>query len=319
MKSENRIVQADVALAFDLKKSSFLLWELRYFILSIVLIFSLLSAFASLFIPNKYKSLAIVQAASPSQSIETNNSIMSFNLLGGSQIDPETKLALVLVESRIFFESLYNDDKFIAQMFALKNKSMNDITYDASLFDEKNSLWIGAKPSIHEARNLFLEKHFSTKIDSQTGYIEISMVHSNPNIAKQWIDLVFNKLNLYIKNQKISEAGLALKYLKNEINNTNVPELRKIFADGINQQTKLLMLSEITDDFVFKYIDPPFVPVSRFSPMRSLIVFFSALASFFISIILILLLSSVGKIVSFSYKPFQIKFIDTSVANHIVD
>src|SRR5210317_1865655 len=123
MSSDNKIIQTDLDLAFDIKKYLFLLWELRYFLLLIILIFSLLSALVTLFIPNKFKSTALVQAASPSQNLETNSSILSLNLPGGNQLDQESKLALALVESRIFFESLYNDDKFLAQMFALNNGS----------------------------------------------------------------------------------------------------------------------------------------------------------------------------------------------------
>jgi LPS O-antigen subunit length determinant protein (WzzB/FepE family) len=319
MKSNNESAQTDANLAYDLKKSLFLLWELRFLIILIVLIFSLILSLVTLFIPNQYQSKAIVKTASPTKSVETNNSMLSLNLLGGNQIDPETKLALVLLESRIFFESLYDDDKFLAQMYAVKNDEIDVVRYDASLYNTENSLWIGEKPSLDEARNLFLEKHLSTEISPSTGYITISMIHSNPIVAMQWVDLVFNKLNSYVKNQKIYEANLALKYLKNEINNTNVSELRKIFADGINQQTKILMLSEITDDFVFQYIDPPFLPATRYSPMRSLIVLLGALASLFISVILILLLDSAGKRVLFRFKPFEIKLHDSSVANYIAD
>ena len=307
MQSDKYTNEVDSKLFFDIKRGLLIISQSWRLIVLITLSISSISALISLTIPNQYKSHALVKSATPNSSVEQNQSVLNLNFLGGSKVDPATQLAIVLLESRVFFQTLYDDDEFIAQMFALQHKDRNSSSYNPDLYEVKTSTWVKDKPDFDEARELFLNEHFSVKPDNSTGFIMFSVIHKNPHIAKEWIDLIYKKLNIYVKFQKIQEAKLALTYLQNEINSTNVPELRKIFADGINQQTKLIMLSEITDDFVFSYIDPPFVPSSRNSPMRSVIVLLSAIGSVFVTVIILLLMDMMGKSVLFTLNPFILK------------
>ena len=306
MESHKYDNELDSNLYFDIKTKLIKLYQHWQLIGFFVFTITFGAILISLLMPNQYKSVALLQPASPNASVEQKQSVVSLNFLGGSQIDPESQLALILVESRAFFNLLYQNDVFIAQMFAMKHIDKNVISYNSNIFDEENLKWIIEKPSFEVARNKFYEDHFSTELET-AGFIQFSMIHQSPLIAKEWIDLVFSELNLYIKNEKIQEATLALNYLKNEINSTNVSELRKIFANGINQQTKILMLSEITDNFVFKYIDPPFVPVSRYSPMRTSIVLLTAVGSFMVICILLLIIESIGWSIRFNFIPWMLK------------
>ena len=316
METNNYSNEVDSKLFFDIKLSLSTVLKYWRLIALIILIASFISAGITLLIPNQYESSALMKSASPNSSVEQNNSVLNLSFIGGSKVDAPTQFALTLMESRVFFQSLYDEDRFLAQMFALDFKDSDPLSFNPNMYDAKNSKWVKGKPGFDDARNIFLEEHFSVKADAITGFINFSMIHRNPVVAKEWIDLVYQKLNLYVKSQKIEEAKLALNYLKNEINSTNVPELRKIFADGINEQTKLIMLSEITDDFVFSYIDPPFIPSSKKSPLRSVIVLVSAIGSAFMAIILLLLLDSMGKSIKFNLKPFIFKIEAASKLNH---
>lgn len=307
MDTKNLNNHLDSDLYFDLKSRLLMLRTHWQFITAAVFLLTLLTAVVTLMIPNTYKSFALVQSSSPQSSVEGQKSILNLNFIGGSKLNEQTQLALILMESRIFFDNLYSDNKFIAEMFALDFSEIDKINFDTSRYDPETNLWIVQKPDYDHARDTFLDKHFAVTPDYATGYVELSIVHRNPLVAKKWVDLIFQRLNLYIKNKKTKDAKGALAFLKNEINTTNVPELRKIFADGINEQTKIIMLSQVTDEFVFSYIDPPFLPTARHSPMRTSTVIIAAVITTILIVAFLLLLQSLGRNIIFNIRPFELK------------
>lgn len=307
MDKKNLNNHLDSDLYFDLKSRLLMLRTHWQFIAAAVFLLTFLTAVATLMIPNTYKSFALVQSSSPESSVENQTSVLNLNFMGSSQINEQTQLALILMESRIFFDNLYSDNEFIAEMFALDFSQKDKINFDISKYDPETNLWIVKKPDYDHSRATFLDKHFEVTPDYGTGYVELSIVHRNPLVAKKWVDLIFQRLNLYIKNKKTKDAKGALAFLKNEINTTNVPELRKIFADGINEQTKVIMLSQITDEFVFSYIDPPFLPSGRHSPMRTSTVIVAAVISTILIVAFLILLQSLGRNIIFNIRPFEFK------------
>ena len=53
---------------------------------------------------------------------------------------------------------------------------------------------------------------------------------------------------------------------------TNLTEIREVLSDLVKQNTQTLMLAEISEEFVFSVIDPPFVPEEHSKPVRILII-----------------------------------------------
>ena len=60
-------------------------------------------------------------------------------------------------------------------------------------------------------------------------------------------------------------------YLNNQIARTNFVEVKQAIAQVLQQKTQQLALIEVTDFYVFEYIDPPKVEEEKDEPSRSLI------------------------------------------------
>ena len=50
-----------------------------------------------------------------------------------------------------------------------------------------------------------------------------------------------------------------------------------MFYSLIEEQTKIVMLAKISDEYLFETIDPAIVPEEKYRPIRSLIVVFAAM------------------------------------------
>ena len=80
----------------------------------------------------------------------------------------------------------------------------------------------------------------------------------------------------------VSEAQQAIKYLRAQIANTQLASLQNVFYGLIEEQLKTVMLAEVTDEYLFKTIDPAVAPEKKARPRRALIVAIAGLAGLLI-------------------------------------
>ena len=69
---------------------------------------------------------------------------------------------------------------------------------------------------------------------------------------------------------------------------TSLAEIRNALSDLIKQQTQTLMLVEANENYIFKVIEPPYVPEMKSGPSRALICILGTLLGSILSIFLIL-------------------------------
>jgi LPS O-antigen subunit length determinant protein (WzzB/FepE family) len=91
------------------------------------------------------------------------------------------------------------------------------------------------------------------------------------------VDWLVNDLNLSIMRQDVAEAEQAIEYLNSQIEKTSLADLQTVFFSLIEEQTKTVMLANVTDEYLLRTLDPAVVPELKSKPKRSLIVIFSAL------------------------------------------
>tara|TARA_B100001059_G_C17800263_1_gene565720 strand:+ start:110 stop:958 length:849 start_codon:yes stop_codon:yes gene_type:complete len=207
----------------------------------------------------------------PKKSIDSSNQNKSFNSLGASGLassffggidkSSDVSLALEVLKSRDFFESLLSVDNF-------KNEINNPIktnyfgTYQFNSSDEMQQF-----DNMH-AR--FINEHLSFTQQEKTGFVTIRISHYDKIVAKKWLDLVIEKLNKEIKELRLNESKKILNFLQKQISLQSLPEIRSSLAGLITNEIRTIGLSSIDDDFVFKVIDKPRVPDNRSRPSRSI-------------------------------------------------
>lgn len=130
---------------------------------------------------------------------------------------------------------------------------------------------------------------FKVVKDSKSGLITLEFNHYSPFFAKKMLELLLVDINNEIKVKDIQEAEKSIRYLETQMTQTNISEIKTTLSSLIEEQTKKLMLANSRAEYMFKVIDPAFVPEEKFGPKRTIIVIVTTLFGFVFGIFIVLL------------------------------
>ena len=125
--------------------------------------------------------------------------------------------------------------------------------------------------------------------DELGGVINLSVEHKSPHIAKYWVDLMIESINIAMRKKDTDNSMEAINFLVSNLENTKQIVLRDAFSNLIEEQTKMMMLANISDEYALSIIDPAVVAETKSSPRRSLIVVLGSILGFFFSILFVLM------------------------------
>ncbi|WP_293752386.1 Wzz/FepE/Etk N-terminal domain-containing protein [uncultured Paraglaciecola sp.] len=299
----------------DLRELWSTIWKGKWLIICITSVFTVSSVFYALSIPDVYKSTAILAPASTSSSSTLSSlagqfggfaSLAGINL-GGSSGGDKTTIAIALIKTWGFLEDFIKNNKIEVEVFAAKgwDRSTRKLLIDQNLYDTKTSTWVrgNVPPSqdgtlVPTSWKLFqkIKNKINISQESKTGLISLSVEHYSPFVAKRWVDLLVLAINEHMQLQGRKEALNSIKYLKTQINNTNIAEMRTIFYQLIEEQTKTLMLAEISSEYVFRTLSSAKIAEVKIKPKRAFIVILGAVLGVMLSMLLVL-------VHHFIYKP----------------
>ena len=124
--------------------------------------------------------------------------------------------------------------------------------------------------------------------DKQTGLISVSVEHESPDIAKQWVELMVSRVSEDLRSKDIREAEESIKFLEAQREKTSLVSLDEVFAQLIEEQTKTIMLANVSKDYVFDVIDPPVAPELKSKPSRALICVLGTLFGGMLGVVVVL-------------------------------
>jgi len=276
-----------------------LLYERKSFILLSIFIGSLLSGIWAFSLPDLYTTkskLAIVNTQdeylNQSSRYQTVTGIMGFGLPNAS--DSRANEAIASLTTFKFFNEHFLPNIFLPNLMAVSywDKSTNKIYYDDNLYDLKSNIWKyqleNHPPSAQQSFLKFLDI-FKVSQDRETGFVNIEIIHYSPYIAKEWLGIIIKEINFLFRENQRSKSNSAIKYLSDQIQETNLAETKLALSSLIQNEVKMLTLIEVNEDFIFRAIDPPIAPENKSSPNRFTIMVLGLLIGFFIGILSILL------------------------------
>ena len=289
----------------DIKSLFVLFWNEKLKIISITTIFSLVGVLVAINLPNIYKSEAVIVPVENDTS--EMSKIMSGQLGGLAQMagikstsnrEYNSLIAIEILKSRKFFEAFSKKYNVLVPLMASSgwDESENKLIIDEQMYDLNKKKWVREveypkkpQPSIDESHRVFLE-NLSIARDKVTGIIRIGFKHYSPYIAKEWTTQIVSEINQTMKEQDVEQAKLSIEYLKKEINNTQLSELKTSLYSLIQQQVQTIMLAEASPEYLFKTIDPAIVPELKIEPKRPMIAIITFIIGFLSSIIFIIIL-----------------------------
>jgi len=164
------------------------------------------------------------------------------------------------------------------------------LNYDLDDYDVTSNTWtrdvsepFTAKPSLQEAYKEFVAKMIvSTSKD--TGMTSLSIEHVSPIEAQKWVTWLIAVINADMKNRDVNEAERSIAFLKKQIEQTNVADIRSILYKLVEEQAKTIMFAEVRNEYVFKTIDPAQVTQEKAKPKRGLIVLLGVFSGIFLGL-----------------------------------
>lgn len=290
----------------DLRELFEILWRGKLLIFVLTAFFTVASVFYALSLPNVYKSQALLAPADENSGGGLTGLVGQFGGLAslagvniGAGGNDKTVLALEVMKSREFISGVIHKYDLLVPLMASNgwDRNSSSLIIDPDVFDVESGSWVRdfkaprtAKPSMQEALDVFGDI-YKVEQDKKTKFVSISVEFYSPNMAKRWVDILVKEINDEIKRRDVREAKKSVKYLKEQLNRTSLAQMKTVFFELIEEQTKTIMFAEVREEYVFKTVDKAIVPELKSSPARAIIVVLGAILGCFISLLVLILLS----------------------------
>jgi len=279
--------------------------------LIIFIITSLFSIFAvtySLSLNNYYTSSALM---APAQDEDNRSSILSsmgglasIAGLGSSpSINNKTDEAIERMTSKVFYKKVIDKyPEFLPKLMAARDYDHDKkvIIFDNTQYLQNENKWIREVkypfqtiPSIQESHKEFL-KVFSIRRDEQSGFVTASVVHISPIFAEKLLNVVIQEINEITRLKDLSESESALLFLRDESQENKNRDIEQSLNSLIQIEMEKQMLSQISPNYVFEFIDKPFIPELKTGPNRAIICIISFFVGLFLSCSFVLFKSDIS-------------------------
>ncbi len=265
------------------------LWQKKIKILIFSSIISIFTFFYSLSLPNMYKSEAILASSFK----DSDSGLQQFQNLAGISFlqDDSSKMSdkgIEIMKSLNFFEKFASKNNIFFELMAVDgwNAKKKVLLIDSSIYNQKKQKWTSnssfskdGKPSMQEAHRKFL-KLFQVNYLPGKGFVEISIEHYSPDVAKKWLELIINEINEISRLDEMNSAEKSINYLEKEISETKLIEVRQGLSKLVENQAEKMMFARATPEFLFKILASPYAPEIKSRPSRILYFIISFIISF---------------------------------------
>jgi uncharacterized protein involved in exopolysaccharide biosynthesis len=288
----------------DLRELWHNVWAGKWIVITISFVFAVASILYALNQPNIYKASTLLAPAGEQSGagglakmagqFGGLASLAGINL-GGSGTD-KTGLALEVLKSRYFIEKFFTKHNLKVPLMAVENwqRETNTLVIDTEVYNEKSTEWVRAvsypkapEPSAWETYVAFSEL-LSISQDKETGMVSLSIEYYSPEVAIQWLNWLVDEINTEIREQDKTEAQNSIDFLRSKLEQTQLADMQTVFYKLIEEQTKTIMLAEVSQEYVLKTIDTANAPDEKAKPKRALIVVLGTMLGGMLSVLIVL-------------------------------
>ena len=259
------------------------IWTQRLRIVGVTCVVAAASVAYSLSLPNVYEATALLAPAKESGQggMMLNSRLGGLASLAGFDLgldsDNGVSTAVKVMASRKFGTTLIKKYNFLPDLMAVKSwdEKTRTIKYDPMTYDVASQSYIIPEESDEETVMWSAFKRFSGQLrieyEVAEGFVSVTASHQSPEVAKKWVDIVVAEVNETMRLKVVEEAQKSLDYLNEKIQSIVLADMKTIFYQLVEEQTKTIMLAEVRDEYVFTTIDPAVISRERSSPNRTMI------------------------------------------------
>jgi len=219
---------------------------------------------------------------------------------GGSESN-KSDMGLSILESRQFIiDFITRRDLFVPLIAAREwDRDSEALVIDDDIYDESTSTWVRkvrppkkTVPSDLEAYKEFRDR-LTVREDRKTGFVTVAFDHYSPEVARDWLNWLVKDLNDAVKATEVQEAEQAITYLDDQLLETSLTELRGIFAGLIEEQTKVVMLANVSEEYLFRTLDPAMKTEEPVGPLRLQLIALTLIFGFILACVGVVLANSI--------------------------
>jgi uncharacterized protein involved in exopolysaccharide biosynthesis len=288
----------------DLRELWSAIWSGKWIIIGISFIFAVVSILYALNQPNIYKASTLLAPAGEQSGagglakmagqFGGLASLAGINLGGGGT--DKTGLALEILRSRYFIEKFITKHNLEVSLMAVENwqRETNTLVIDPEIYNVTTTEWVREvtypetpEPSAWKIYEAF-SKLLDVSQDKETGMITLSIEYYSPEVAIQWLSWLVDEINAEIREQDKAEAQNSINFLRSKLEQTQLADMQTVFYQLIEEQTKTIMLAEVSREYVLKTIDPANAPDDKAKPKRALIAVLGTMLGGMLSVLIVL-------------------------------
>lgn len=270
--AETRISRNEITLAEIWN----ILWNDRWLVIAICVLMAGLSvAYALLatqwfraevvLVPVKQKSGGIADSLGAlGGGLSGLASMAGLNLGGDESAEP-----LAVLQSRNFTAEFIEEQQLMPVLFEDK-------------WDAAAKRWKGEDPKkwpdVRDGVKLFEKKLRVVDQDKNTNLVTMTIEWKDRALAAKWANLLVERLNERMRQRALEEADRNIKYLRQEMNSSNIVTLQQSVGRLLENELQKMMLARGSAEYSFRFVDRAGEPKWRSKPNRPLVAILGTLA-----------------------------------------
>jgi len=271
----------------DLRELFGILWAEKWLIVGITALAAVVSVIVALSMTEIFRAETTLSSADQESSggglasqFGGAAALIGVNIPGGGGAD-KINTAIAVLNSREFIGRFIEEHNLLVPLFAGKwDKVSQSNVIDADVYDETTGQWLleAGEPTRQQAFRKFRDIVSISEPDRTRGLVTVAIEWHNPEQASRWVNQMIADINRDMKQRDVTEANNAIRYLREQLEATSLVEMQRVFYQLIESQTRVTMLADVRDEYVFRVIDPAITPDQRSAPQRSLIAIIGTMA-----------------------------------------
>ena len=295
----NQVEISSAEKEFSIKDIFMAIWTNRFLIIIFPLLVGSITALYNLTLPNIYRA-EVLLATSDSKAQSSSSAQSGLAAMAGislpSGTDNKTLIAIETVKSK----------KFISE-FLVRHEALPALMSPISWNSKEDILEVGEyHGSIQQATQQFKRIFYVEKLSQVQPFVLMTITHISPTQARDWLVYIVEDLNKSLSQRDVDEVKESIKYLEEQISNTNVTDLKELFYGMIESQTSKAMLAEVRSEYAFRVIDPAIAPELKHSPFRAVITLQSVIYSLIAITVLCVMLYINNYKILFTRSPLRV-------------
>lgn len=259
-----------------------ILWSSKALIAAITAAFAISAIVYALAADQWYKAEVVMVPAKRTQGIAGQlGSLAGLASIAGLNIGEknESTEALAVLKSNDFAKAFIEERNLVPVLFADE-------------WDSANGRWKSTNPDdwpdVRDAVRYFQRTICHVTDDKRTGLISVDVEWKDREIAANWANELVSRVNDRMRQRAIAESERNIKFLREELTQTNIVSLQQSISHLIETELQSLMIARGNDEFAFRVVDRAGVPKWRSRPKRTLLVILATIAGGMIACVFVI-------------------------------